>query len=119
MQGGPHRRTDWTGPIIVLILSPVLLFFIYIGKGDLGRSVAVGLGMILLAIRARWDLRGHAWFWATVVFVLALHIPLFLVIRWPPGWTPGVVVWPFAVVDVVVILGTVRLVETFMAKVGK
>lgn len=50
------KRTDYTGVIIGAILLPVLLLFIHLDKQEMGRSVCIVLGMIMLAIRVRWDL---------------------------------------------------------------
>src|ERR1022692_1073441 len=81
--------TDYTGVIILAILFPVLFFFRHIGKTDTGLNVAVCLGMCLVAIRIRWDLRTQLWFWGVIAFVLALHVPLFLMVQWPHAWVPG------------------------------
>lgn len=112
----PRNGRDWTGPIIVLAVSPVAFLLLYLGRPDLARSSAIGLGMILLAIRIRWDLRGHWWFWATIAFVAALHVPLLTVIRWPSGWTPAVEILPFAVIDFFVIVGSVHGVEKLVQR---
>lgn len=108
--------TDYTGVIILAILFPVLFFFRHIGKTDTGLNVAVCLGMCLVAIRIRWDLRTRFWFWGVVLFVLALHVPLFFVIQWPHGWVPGVALLPIGLADVAIILGAVKFVEKFIVK---
>ncbi len=72
------KTTDYSGVIIGAVLLPVIFFFIYLGKEDMGRSVCIVLAAILLAIRIRWDLRKHFWFWGVIGVVFALHIPLFL-----------------------------------------
>jgi hypothetical protein len=110
------NRRDFTGLIIALILSPVLLLFIYFDKGEFGRAVCFDLAAVLVAIRLRWDLRGRAWFWGTIVFLLALHVPILLIIRWPEGWVPGAVALPFAAIDCAIILGSLRLAEKLFSK---
>ena len=75
------KRTDYSGVIIGALLLPVLLFFIYLGKQDMGLSVCIVLGIIMLAIRIRWDLRKRLWFRAIIVLMLLLHVPLFIVVR--------------------------------------
>ena len=110
------KPTDYTSTIILAILLPVLLFFSYIGKFDMGMNVAIVLGMWLLAIKIRWDLRTRVWFWGVVLFVLALHVPLFFLIRWPDGWVPGVALLPIGLADLAIILGAVKFVETFIVK---
>jgi hypothetical protein len=113
------KRTDYTGVIIGAVLLPVLLLFIHLGKQDMGRSVCIVLGMIMLAVRVRWDLRKHMWFWAVIVVVLALHVPLFFIVQWPRGlngWLPAIGSLPIGVADCLIILGAIRLVERFIVK---
>ena len=49
--------TDYTGLKILAILAPVFLLFIYLGKADLGLTATIVLGMIILVITIRWNLR--------------------------------------------------------------
>jgi hypothetical protein len=105
------KTTDYSGVIIGAVLLPVVFFFIYLGKEDMGRSVCIVLAAILLAIRIRWDLRKHFWFWGVLVLVFALHIPLLVFVRWPHGWIPAIAILPIAVADCLVILGIFRLAE--------
>lgn len=118
MTGQEKQSTDYTGVIIGIILLPVLLLFYYFGKEDMGRAVFLVLGAILFAIRIRWDLRRHFWFWGVIVLVLALHVPLFFIARWPHGWLPAVGWLPIALADCLIILGIVRFVEKFIERMG-
>jgi len=114
-----RKRTDYTGVIIAAILAPVYLIFYLLGQEELGRSVFIVLGMTMLAIRVRWDLRKRFWFWAVVVLVLALHVPLLFLVRWPQGyhgWLPAIGTLPIGLADVLIILGAVRFVEKFIVK---
>jgi hypothetical protein len=74
------------------------------------------LAGILFAIKIRWDLRNHAWFWSIIAVLLVLHIPLLLFIRWPNGWIPAIAALPFALADFLIVLGIVRFVEKFLLK---
>jgi len=110
----PSRRepTDYTGPIIVAMLAPVFLLFIYLGNADMGLAVCIVLGMAIIAIRLRWKLRKHVWFWAIIIVILGLHIPLVSIVRWPQGNVPTLVyTMPIGIADFLIILGAVRLGE--------
>jgi len=111
------RRTDYTGVIIGVILSPILIFFVHEGKEGLGRSVFIALGVVMVGARLRWDLRRHLWFWAAVVLALVLQAPM-LLIRWPAGWVPAVVMLPYALVDCLLFLGLVQFIEKRMNRDG-
>ena len=111
------EHTDYTGVIFAAILAPVFFLFIYLGKPDLGLAVFLVLGMIMFAIKIRWHLRKHVWFWATVVFILALHIPLVLIVRWPHGSTPTLVyTLPIGIADFFIILWGVDSAERLFSK---
>ena len=119
MTKGRGKSTDYTGVIIAAILAPVYLVFYLVGNEKMGRSVFVVLGMTMLAIRIRWDLRNRLWFWLVIVFVLALHIPLLFFVRWPEGyhgWLPAIGTLPIGLADVLIILGVVYFVEKFIVK---
>ena len=72
---------------------------------------------ILTVIRVRRDLQKQAWFWAVIVLVLALHVPLLFIIRWPSDlWAHRMGMLPLAVADAFIVLGAVRFVENFIVK---
>jgi len=114
-----RKRTDYTGVIIAAILAPVYILFWLFGKEELGRSVFIVLGMTMIAIRVRWDLRKRVWFWTIIVLLLLAHVPLLFLFRWPQGyhgWLPAVGTLPIGLADVLIILGAVHLVEKFVVK---
>src|SRR5215831_9350125 len=101
-----ESRPDYTGLKFAAILAPVFFFFIYLGKAEMGFTVFLVLGMILFAIKLRWRLRKHVWFWATIAVVLALHLPLFFIVRWPNSNVPTIAYsMPFGIADFLLILG--------------
>ena len=109
--------TDYTGLKIGAILLPMLLLFIYLGKADMGLAVFIVLGVITVAIKIRWNLSKHVWFWALIVFILALHIPLFFIVRWPQGNLPTLFyTLPFGLIDFLIISGILGLAEKLLSK---
>jgi hypothetical protein len=109
--------TDYTGLKIGAILLPILLLFIYLGKADMGLTVFIVLGVSIVAIKIRWNLRKHLWFWLIIVSIFALHIPLFFIVRWPQGKVPGLFYGlPFGLVDFLIISGALRLAEKLLSK---
>lgn len=98
--------TDYTGLKIGAILAPVVLVFAYFGKADMGLAVFIVLGVSIVAVKMRWYLRKHIWFWAIVVVVLALHIPWILIVRWPKGNVPTLFyAMPIGIADFLIIYG--------------
>lgn len=79
---------DYTGLKILAVLAPMFFLFVFMGHADMGLTVCIVLGMVILAIKIRWDLKKHVWFWTTMVLLLVLHVPLFFPVRWPQGKLP-------------------------------
>ena len=112
-----EEPTDYTGLIIAAILAPVLVLFICLGKMDMGFTLFIVLGMLIFAIKLRWNLRRYIWFWAVVALILALHVPLFFVVHWPQGKTPTIAyAMPFGIVDFLLIMGATGLAEKIFSK---
>ena len=91
--------------------------FAYLGKPELGFTVVIVLGMVILAIKLQWKLRKHGWFWATIAVVLACHVPLFLIVRWPDTHMPTITYsMPFGIADFLIISGAIRLAARLFGK---
>ncbi len=111
------QPVDYTGLKIVAILAPVFFLFVFLGNADMGLTVCIVLGMVMLAIKLRWNLRKHIWFWAVIVFILALHIPLFFMVRWPQGKLPTLFyTMPIGIADFLIISGVLSLAEKYLSK---
>lgn len=111
------RTVDWSGPIIVAVLSPVFFFFAYMGKAELGFTTCIILGMSVLAVKLRWHLRKHGWFWATIVFILALQVPLIFIVRWPQTSVPTIFYsMPLGIVDFLFTMGAISLAQKIFSK---
>jgi hypothetical protein len=109
--------TQYTGLKIGAVLMPMLLLFIYFGKADMGLTLYIVSVACIGAIKIRWNLRKHIWFWAIIAAIFALHVPLFFMIRWPHGNVPGLFYGlPFGVVDFLIISEGLRLAEKLFAK---
>jgi hypothetical protein len=112
-----EKPTDYTGLIIVAMLAPVFLLFVFLDKADMGLTACIVLGITMIAIKLRWKLRKHIWFWAIIVFILALHVPLMLIARWPQGNIPTLAYsLPLGIADFFVILSAIGLAEKLFAK---
>jgi peptidoglycan/LPS O-acetylase OafA/YrhL len=73
--------------------------------------------MNVLAIKLRWKLRRHVWFWATIIFVLILHIPFLYIIHWPQSNVPTIIyALPLGIVDFFLITGALTLAERVFSK---
>ena len=112
-----REPVDYTGPKVVAILAPVFFLVAYLSDKDTGLTVCLVLGAVILAIKLRWKLRKHVWFWAIIVLILALHIPLFFLVRWKQGNIPTLAFsLPIGIVDFLLIMGAIGFAEKFFPK---
>ena len=112
-----RRPTDYSGTVIGAMLLPVLFFFIYIGKAELGFTTCIVLATSMIAVRLRWKLRKHVWFWATIVLILALHVPLLFIVRWPQSNVPTIAYsLPMGIADFLLIIGAINLAQRVFYK---
>jgi len=88
-----------------------LFIFAYLGDAGKGRAAAISLAVIIIVARARWDLKNYAWFWITLVVMIALHVPLVLLIPWTSRSYPGITLLPVAAVDYAIVYGCIKLTE--------
>jgi hypothetical protein len=108
---------DYTGLKIVGILAPVFFLITFVRDADAGLAGCIVLGMVMLAIKIRWQLRKRVWFWAIIGFILALHVPLIRMVRWPQGNAPTLFyTMPLGIADFLLISGALALAERFFSK---
>jgi hypothetical protein len=105
-----NEPVDYTGLKIVAILAPVFFLITFLADANKGLTACIILGMIMLAVKVRWNLRKHLWFWAIIAFVLALQVPLVFVVRWPQTNVPTIAYsLPLGIVDFLVVIGAISL----------
>jgi hypothetical protein len=109
--------TDYTGLKIVAILTPVFVLITYLANADLALGADLVLGMTIFAVKIRWDLSKHIWFWAIIALILALHVPLILMVRWPQGNVPTLVyTMPIGILDFFIIIVALDTVDRIFSK---
>jgi hypothetical protein len=108
---------DYTGLIILALVAPLFFLFVYLGKPEMGFTVCLVLGLNMIAIKLRWKLRKHVWFWAPIAFILLLHIPLFFIVRWPQSNIPTIAYsLPLGITDFLLISGAIGLAQKLFSK---
>jgi len=108
----PKEPVDYTGLKIGAMAAPVFFLVTFLYNADAGLAACIVSGLILFAIKLRWHLRKHIWFWAVIVVILALHIPLVFMVRRPQGNVPTLFyTMPIGIADFLIISGALRLAE--------
>ena len=114
----PQKKSsaDWSGTIIGVMVLPVFFVFVYLGKAEMGFNAMLVLGLAMIAVKLRWRLRKHVWFWATIALILLLHIPLLFIVRWPQGNVPTLAYsLPLGIADFLLISGAISLAQRVFA----
>ena len=110
-QEDKQMRLSWRGVLYVMLGTAVLAFlFISFGRFELARPTMVSVAMVGLAIKMRWKLRTHVWFWITVTILAALHLPLILFVPWTTRWIPAVLIAPIGIADLYAMLWVISVV---------
>lgn len=90
---------------------PVFLVFTLLSNADAGLAAYIVSCVILFAIKIRWNLRKHIWFWAIIAIILALHVPLVFMVRWPKNAPTLFYTMPLGIADFLIISGALKLAE--------
>ena len=115
----PEEQVPSDGSFVLVAAAftlSVFLLFRQFGRVDLALPICICLGGVLFAVRMRWDLRRRFWFWATLVLVLLLHVPLIIMVPFPRITVNRITLLPFGVADFLIFFGAVRLVERLIVK---
>jgi hypothetical protein len=112
-----QMRLPWWGVFCVILgAAPLILLFHYFGKPALALPTLDSAAVVGIAIAMRWKLRRHVWFWITMTFLAALHLPLILFVPWTTRWIPAVVIAPFGMADLYAMLWVLSVVGKFVER---
>jgi hypothetical protein len=67
---------DYTGLKIGAALLPVFFLITFLSNADMALAAVIVLGMIIFAIKLRWYLRKHLWFWVVIVVHIGAPCPI-------------------------------------------
>ncbi len=102
----PKERVDYTGLKLAALLAPVFFLVTFLYSADAGLAAYIVAGVVLFAIKTRWHLRKHVWFWAIIGVIFVLHVPLVFMVRWPKNAPTIFYAMPIGIADFLVISGT-------------
>lgn len=114
---GKQLRLSWKSGLAVFGGTIIIaLLFLYFGKLELARPTVFSIGAVGIAVAVKWKLKNRTWFWAAIVMIAALHIPLILFVPWTTRWIPAIVMTPFLIADIAIILALIKLLEKLIDK---
>ena len=106
---------DYTGVKLAAIVAPVFFLVTYLYNADAGLAACIVLCVVIFAIKIRWYLRKHIWFWAIIAVILALHVPLVFMVQWPKNAPTIFYAMPIGIADFLIISGALKLAENLMS----
>jgi hypothetical protein len=86
-------------------------YLYHIHRLELVYPIGAAVISIMGVVWVSSELRGQLWFWATIVVVAALHVPIILYIPWRAGWIPAPLIFIFCVADAMIILGIIQAIQ--------
>ncbi len=110
---------DYTGLIIAALLSPIYLIFMSLGREDVGFALCIVSGVIIVAMKFRWELRGHVWFWVISVLALVINVPVALAFRAPKGVPTLAYALPFGFLEYGLVWGALGLADKLFSESSK
>jgi hypothetical protein len=102
--------------LAMLCLSPIFFLSAYLGHFREGLGAWACAGIVTIAVRTRWDLKGDTWFWMIVVFVILVQVPFVISIPWNNRHLSFVSLLPVRVLDYAIVYGSFMLTEKLMKK---
>ncbi len=111
----PKEPVDYTGLKLGAMLLPVFFLITFLYNADAGLAAYMVLGVMVFAVKLRWHLRKHIWFWAIIAVILALHVPLVFMVQWPKNAPTIFYAMPIGIADFLIISGALRLAENLMS----
>ena len=110
-------RLSWKGGLALFLgAMPVAWLFDRFGRYDLARPTLFSALVVGFAVAWKWELRGRAWFWAVMVALVALHLPIILYVPWTTRWIPALVAMPFLYADFALMTTIVKRLEKHFEK---
>jgi hypothetical protein len=107
----PRPLTAKLAYTALFFASPAMLLFCLVGKWETGIGAWICGGLVILAVKVRWDLRKHLWFWMAVTLAFILQIPIVVLIPWDNRSLTGISFLPVAALDYGLAYRCIRLAE--------
>jgi hypothetical protein len=111
-----ETSTKYFGVVTIAIVMPISLVVYHLSDVDTAISTFFFIGVIVFAAMMKRELRNKMWFWMTLLILTALQVPIIRNVHWPAHSVHGIVLLPMFVVDLLIVLGIIRLVEKIVDK---
>jgi hypothetical protein len=115
MPEGDQLTLSWKSLLPIFVGALLIgLLFNYLHKSTLERPTGLSIVVVAFAVAMKWELRSRIWFWTAMAIFVSLHVLLILIIPWPTGWIPAIVMIPIGLADLYVMLAILSVVGKFV-----
>jgi hypothetical protein len=108
------RLPKWALLCIGLVAFLLYFVFYYFGRLDLDLPILNFIAVICFILFVKRKLRRYAWFWITMVAIVAAHVPLFMFVPWTTRWIPALMIAVIDSADFCLMLWVISAVGNFM-----
>jgi hypothetical protein len=109
------RMPGWAVVCVIIVAFLCHQLFKHVGRLDLGLPILNSIGVLGFIIALKRRLWRHAWFWATMAVIAALHVPFILFVPWTTRWVPALVIAVLDSLGFCLILWTLAVVGRFVS----
>jgi hypothetical protein len=107
----------WIVGIVALCLMIYILFSSF-GNAGLGTVMMSFIGVMIIVIKLRWELRRRLWFWIVVSVIVIVHFVVILLIPWPNKKFYAPIIILFAGWDFSLISYAIKLIARWRGEEG-
>ena len=98
----------------IVISSIIFLIIVQYRNEGFARAISIEFGMLFLCARIKSELRNCYWYWLILIMIFLMQFIISYYIPWSNHWVPSLIIYPFAIVDGVLILWILQLFEKIM-----
>lgn len=100
LQRARSMQPPWWGVLgWMVLIAPAVFWLNHRNRLDLALPVLGSVATFGFLVFIKWRLRRHAWFWAALLILAALHVLLISFISWTTAWVSWVISGGIASVD--------------------
>lgn len=108
------RFPRWSWLPIILGSLPIYWLFDRFGRLNIALPALNFVLVVCFLLVVKRKLQRYTWFWITMVVIVAVHVPLFLLVPWTTKWIPALMIAVIDSVDFCLMLWIISAVGKFI-----
>ena len=104
--------------IALALCAPIYFLVAHFRTPGEARAVAVCFGVLVIVLRAFWNLRRQLWYWVIIALIVSCDAFFVTRVSWSSKDITGPVLGFIAILDFILIYGIISLIGKLMKRVG-